>query len=185
MRKLLPLFVIAILGAGGCGGATTSGRFLASGGSHLFPGPNRYQQGGVSMEPTVKAGQTITVRPVGSDYRPRRGDIVVFHVTAQMSADPKAVFLKRVVALGGETIGCCDPHGKVTVNGKPLAEPYVVNDSPLDEPPSKHSCLPRRFGPVTVPAGSLFVMGDNRLYSQDSRCTGTIPVTSVIGVMVS
>lgn len=68
MRRLLSLLVVAVVvGAGGCGGATAVG------------GADRFTQGGVSMEPTVKAGQVITVRAVGREYRPRRGDVVLFH----------------------------------------------------------------------------------------------------------
>jgi signal peptidase I len=173
VRRLLSLLVVAVVAAaGGCGGAAAVG------------GADRFTQGGGSMEPTVKAGQVISARAVGR-YRPRRGDIVLFHGSAQWGVDTTATYLKRVVAVGGETIACCDPTGKVTINGTPLVEPYVANDSPLDEPPSPRSCLPRRFGPVAVASGSVFVMGDNRPASNDSRCVGPIPATSVFAIMIS
>lgn len=98
------------------------------------------------MEPAVEAGQVITVREVGRTYGPRRGDIVLFHPDGDQWGDTKASFLKRVIAVGGDTIACCDSAGKVTINGRPLAEPYVANDAPLDMPPSPHACGPRRFG---------------------------------------
>jgi signal peptidase I len=110
------------------------------------------------MEPTVKAGQVITVRAVGHEYSPRRGDIVLFHPDGGQWGDKKGPFLKRVVAVGGETIACCDSAGKVTLNGTPLAEPYVANDARLDMPPSRQDCGPRRFGPVAVAVGTVFVM---------------------------
>jgi signal peptidase I len=137
------------------------------------------------MEPTVTAGQVITAREVGREYRPRHGDVVLFHPPGGRWGDRTVLFLKRVVAVGGETIACCDPAGKVTVNGTSLDESYVSNDSPLDVPPNPHYCGPRRFGPVEVAQDAVFVMGDNRASSIDSRCDGPIPTTSVFAVLMS
>ncbi|GAA1754856.1 hypothetical protein GCM10009681_27510 [Luedemannella helvata] len=163
------LAVAALVTAAACGDAA---------------GTEQFTQGGVSMAPTVKSGQVITVRTVEGDYQPKRGDIVLFHGGEQWGGSG-APLLKRVIAVGGETVACCDPDGKVTVNGQPLTEPYVATDAPLDLPPSPQDCGPRRFGPVAVPTGSVFVMGDNRAASNDSRCAGPIPATSVSAVMVS
>lgn len=82
-------------------------------------------------------------------------------------------FIKRVIGVGGDTVACCDTQGRVTVNGKPLTEPYIYQNSPLGQA--------RSFGPVKVPAGRLFVMGDHRGDSSDSRVNGTIPESSVVG----
>jgi signal peptidase I len=173
-RRLLSLLVVAaVAGAGGCGGAAAEG------------GADQLTQGGVSMEPTVKAGQVITVRPVGQEYRPRSGDIVLFHGDGGRWGETTAPRLKRVIAVGGQTISCCDSTGKVTIDDRSLDEPYVVNDAPLDMPPSPDFCGPRRFGPVTVATDTVFVMGDNRAMSNDSRCAGPIPATSVFAVMTS
>lgn len=175
MRRLLSLLVIAaVAGSGGCGGAKPVGSEV-----------DRYTQGGVSMEPTVAAGQVINVRPVGDEYTPGHGDIVLFHPSGGQWGERTVPFLKRIIAIGGETIACCDSDGKVTVDGTPLDEPYVANDSPLDEPPHPDYCGPRRFDPVAIAAGTIFVMGDNRAASNDSRCAGPIPVASVFAVMVS
>ncbi len=89
-------------------------------------------------------------------------------------------FVKRVIAVGGQTVYCCDAGNHVVVNGKPLTEPYIY-------------WWPGRgtrqasFGPVTVPPGELWMMGDNRNDSDDSRlqdgggAAGAVPVSDVIG----
>jgi signal peptidase I len=67
------------------------------------------------------------------------------------------------------------------VNGVGVDEPYINADSPLDLPASADFCGARRFTEVVVPQGHLFVMGDNRAVSMDSRCQGTVPIDNVIG----
>ena len=169
MKRLLSLLVVAaVAGAGGCGAASA------------VTGVDRYTQQSGSMEPAVKAGQVITVRKVGHDYTPKHGDIVLYHA----GGDSTAPFLKRVVAIGGETIACCDVTGSVMVNGTGLVEPYVSHNSPLDAPPDPRTCVSRRFDVVKVPTDSVFVMGDNRVASNDSRCLGPVPTSSVFAIMV-
>src|SRR5690606_40655214 len=63
----------------------------------------------------------------------------------------------------------------------PLEEPYVVRDSPLTEIEGGRDCRSREFAEVVVPPGELFVMGDHRQRSQDSRCQGFVPIENVIG----
>jgi signal peptidase I len=111
--------------------------------------------------------------------------------------------VKRVIAVGGQTVQCRADTG-LTVDGKPLTEPYL-DPRTLGADPAVHRCLGlnpiTEFGPVKVPEGRLWVMGDNRTHSADSRahcaslpadsemgvsCTGdpvigTIPVENVIG----
>jgi signal peptidase I len=82
-------------------------------------------------------------------------------------------FVKRVIGVGGDTVACCDAAGRVTVNGVALNEPYVFENNPLDGG--------RTFAPFKVPPGDLWVMGDHRGDSGDSRINGPIPQDRVIG----
>jgi signal peptidase I len=82
-------------------------------------------------------------------------------------------FVKRVIGVGGDTVACCDAQGRVTVNGVAINEPYVFENNPLD--------AGRTFAPFKVPPGDLWVMGDHRGDSGDSRINGPIPQNRVIG----
>src|SRR3954451_24825771 len=92
-------------------------------------------------------------------------------------------YVKRVIATAGQTVQCCDAEGRVVVDGKPLDEPYIYQNSPL----GTGGPAGREFAPVTVPEGRLWVMGDHRSASADSRehvgdrYSGTIAVDDVIG----
>src|SRR5687767_11856112 len=87
-------------------------------------------------------------------------------------------FVKRVIAIEGQTVECCDAEGRVLVDGQPLDEPYIFENNPIES---------RAFRKVTVPEGRLWVMGDHRSASADSRehvtdqYAGTIGVDDVIG----
>ena len=107
--------------------------------------------------------------------------------------------VKRIIAVGGQTVQCRADTG-LTVDGKPLDEPYLDSTTMMADP-GVYPCLGPEFGPVTVPPERLWVMGDNRTHSADSRvhcgnvpedaqsglvCTGdpvpgTVPVENVIG----
>jgi signal peptidase I len=82
-------------------------------------------------------------------------------------------FIKRVIGIEGDIVACCTPDGKLTVNGQPLDEPYVH----LSDPTSPQD----PFDPKTVPEGHLWVMGDHRDGSADSRINGPVPVKNVVG----
>ncbi|MHA6784453.1 signal peptidase I [Pseudonocardia saturnea] len=86
-------------------------------------------------------------------------------------------FVKRVIAVGGQTVQCCDSRDRVMVDGEPLDEPYVYFL------PEAGPAREQRFDPVTVPEGQLWMMGDSRNNSSDSRAQGhgPVPIDNVIG----
>jgi signal peptidase I len=101
---------------------------------------------------------------------PRRGDVVVFEYPRDFSKD----YIKRVIGLPGETVEIRD--GNVYVNNNLLDEPYLQGTPTTCRP--EDACS---RGPVTVPTGSVFVMGDNRPNSSDSREWDTLPLDRIIG----
>jgi signal peptidase I len=143
-----------------------------------------------SMEPQLHVGDRVIVSKLAYQlHEPRRGDIIVFPSPEDHSKDDsplpirivrgvfegvglakpnKEILIKRVIALPGETVEARTGH--VYINGLPLVEPYLS---------SKVST--GNFGPTTVPKGDVWVMGDNRGDSRDSRFIGPITESSVIG----
>jgi signal peptidase I len=120
-----------------------------------------------SMEPTLKPGdQTLVVKRAGHD--PNRGELVAFH-----SPRGGEILLKRVVAVGGDTVGLED--GVLVVNGRHVREPFV-NHKAIDSV---------YFGPVKVRPRTFFAMGDNRANSEDSRDFGAVRTSSIIGRSVA
>ena len=134
---------------------------------------------------------------------PAPGDVIVFRGpdgwTSEFTADPPSNvvvralqglgsliglappdekdFIKRVIAVGGQTVQCCDSRNRVLVDGKALDEPYIYFL------PEAGTARQDAFGPITVPAGTLWMMGDSRNNSADSRVPGhgPVPISNVIG----
>lgn len=145
---LLPLSLLAAV--------VHSNWVMRSSGFQTFVIPSR------SMENTVVLGNHVMVdRWYYREKTPGRGDIIIF-------INKDGIYLmKRVIALGGDTIE--GRQGKILIDGKPLQEPYVIHTN--DAPPEMNN-----FGPTRIPSGQLFVMGDNRDVSLDSRMPEFGPV---------
>ena len=128
-----------------------------------------------SMETTLMPGQVVMVDKIGTALWPyRAGDIVVFNPPAGLKDVPAGIpFVKRIIAFGGSTVTLL-AGDQIAVNGKVLDEPYVH---------STHGTQPVVGGALSwvVPAGDVFVMGDHRDVSKDSRAFGPIPMTSILG----
>ncbi|WP_441251566.1 signal peptidase I [Kitasatospora sp. McL0602] len=159
-----------------------------------------------SMEQTIQIGDRVLVDKLTPWFgnEPSRGDVVVFKdpggwlesdhrgssdgpvlkatkkvfsYVGLLPSDNEQDLIKRVIGVPGDTVECCDDQGRLSVNGTALDEPYLAAGNMPSRQPFK----------VTVPAGRLWVMGDHRDVSADSRYhmanpgQGTIPMSNVIG----
>jgi signal peptidase I len=137
--------------------------------------PYKVQQG--SMEMTLLPDQYVLVDKLTPRWSPyNRGDIVVFDPPANWTEATGVPFIKRVIGLPGDHVELRD--GAVYVNGTKLDEPYVFTEDNV-----RQTTDPTPGGPSEwlVPQGQLFVMGDHRQNSSDSRTFGPIEVSHVIG----
>jgi signal peptidase I len=136
-----------------------------------------YQVKQMSMERTLEPGQYVLVDKLTPRVDPyKRGDIIVFQPPADWVQPDNTPFIKRVIGVGGDTVEIRD-DGKVYVNDIAIDEPYLYADGNVPEPtdadPDQNSW--------TIPDGELFLMGDHRGNSADSRAFGSVPVENVIG----
>jgi len=147
-----------------------------------------------SMENTLLPGDFVMAQKFSYLFghpTPSRGEVVVF----KYPLSKYRIFIKRCIGLPGDTIKIVDK--KLYINGDLQREPYVVHFDPKIIPALKDSFefqkrweerkftdeehVRDNFGPVVVPPGTVFVMGDNRDYSYDSRFWGPLPVDNIIG----
>lgn len=134
---------------------------------------------GESMEPNFLNRERIIVNKVLYDFRePKRGEVIVFHVP-----DEQRDFIKRVIAVPGDTVKV--QGDTVYVNGKAIDEPYLkaaIAKAHAEGREYNNADFPNaQYPDGTVPPGTLFVMGDHRDNSKDSRMIGYIPMSRVVG----
>ena len=154
-----------------------------------------------SMEPTLQEGDRVAVDREAYRGAPvQRGQIVVFDGEGSLTQyqsrtsverafqgaaqwlglapDPSA-YVKRVIGVGGDSVRCCTDEGLLEVNGEPLAEPYLAESASTDAPASQVPFT------VEVPEGRVFLLGDHRAASVDSRMytLGGTPTSSVNRVL--
>lgn len=182
-----------------------------------------FQVPSASMSPTLEAGDRVLANRIASAIAaPGTGDIVVFSRPDTWGPAPERgalrtalgwigdvvgfgpsnqdALVKRVVGVPGSSVRCCSPEGQIEVDGRPVAEDYIVNDLAFTPGVNDCSTTPasaRCFGPVTVPTDQYLVLGDNRANSSDSviACRGTpvpspgcarfVPRADVIGTVVA
>ncbi|MEW6448415.1 MAG: signal peptidase I [Bacillota bacterium] len=118
-----------------------------------------------SMMPTLFQGDRIIVSKLSYRFHPpERGDIIVF----RFPLNEKKNYVKRLIGLSGETVQLSD--GKLFINGREIPEPYL--------PPNTYFA---DYGPVKVPENSFFMLGDNRMNSEDSRVWGFLDRRLIVG----
>ncbi|WP_042203584.1 signal peptidase I [Paenibacillus camerounensis] len=134
---------------------------------------------GPSMQPNFHTGERVIVNEILYDIRsPQRGEVIVFHVPSE-GRD----FIKRVIAVAGDTVKV--EGDVVTVNGEPVDETYI--QEAIDLRHANNSLYNNKDFPNeevpdgTVPEGHIFVMGDNRSDSTDSRMIGYVPLGDIVG----
>jgi signal peptidase I len=148
-----------------------------------------------SMVPTLEVGDRVLVNKLSYDLHDlHRGDIVVFEAEPNREWHRAGIddLVKRVVALPGETVTQCETN-RICIDGKLLKESYLPKGTVTTMPPElpyitdtggKRVLVCDRDSPsggCTVPAGKVFVMGDNRTNSQDARANGPIKESSIVG----
>jgi signal peptidase I len=117
-----------------------------------------------SMEHTLNIYDRVLVNKLVYDFRsPHRGEIIVFKAPSEWRSGPEGEdFIKRVIAVGGDRVECCDAQQRIRINGHAIDEPYLFSEGAVHDAAADESFT------VTVPAGRLWVMGDHRSESGDS-----------------
>jgi signal peptidase I len=137
----------------------------------LVLGTRGFSDTSPTMEPAISTGDRLFVA-AGTSIR--RGDVVVLHRPATATS-PDSTYVKRVIGLPGDHVACCDASGRVTVNSRPLHEGGYLY------PGNRPS---RRTFSVTLGPGQIWVMGDRRNLSADSREWGPVRLSGVVGRVI-
>ncbi len=129
-----------------------------------------FRNGGDGMVPTVTDRQMLVVNRLSyaRGGTPQRGDLIVFEAPLR----PRAIYVKRIIALPGDTVAI--RQGLVSINGQPIDEPYINARTTYQYPLAGQ-------GPMTIPDGHVFVLGDNRNNSADSHVYGPVAIDAIIG----
>jgi signal peptidase I len=187
---LLALAVLVVLGAAfvaqiyeipsgsmettlhGCGGCEND-RVLVDKLAYRFDGPKR---GDIVVFTLPNSWNNSELPVAGTSGNPLVRALQALGHAIGVTAD-RPDLIKRVIAVGGQTVSCCDARNRLLVDGKGVDEPYIYFA------PAFGSARQASFGPVTVPPGQLWVMGDSRNNSDDSRAEGNgpVPLADVIG----
>jgi signal peptidase I len=141
-----------------------------------------------SMEPTLHGCPSCTddhilVALVPEHYRATRGVIVVFRRPTTWASDPQVTVISRVIGRAGDVVTLTSGH--VLVNKTAITEPYLNRSCPTMTSLSESPRARESMTSGTIPAGEVWVMGDNRCDSQDSRGLGPVPIADIIGTAVA
>lgn len=169
LRLLLPTFIVVPVGM-----YYTNPFNVAS--ENIRPrifGHDLYRIPSKSMMPTLVPEDYIIISNTAYlDKPPKKGEIVIFLQRSKENPNKRIPFIKRVIAIAGEAVKI--KNGEVLINGRPIVESYI-------DPENKKRAYSRYQPLRAVPENMLFVMGDNRDHSRDSRIFGFISVDDVIG----
>lgn len=122
-----------------------------------------------AMMPTLNPAERVIIdRSVYRQQEPERGDIISFIFSYSQISSEKVIYIKRVIATEGETVRIT--KGKVYVDNKKIREPYLNDEPDFSD-----------FGPLKIPKDYVYIMGDNRANSPDSRHFGPVDKSNVLG----
>jgi signal peptidase I len=118
-----------------------------------------------SMEHTLNVNDRVLVNKLVYDFRdPHRGEVIVFKAPSDWQSGTEGEdFIKRIIGVPGDHVECCDPQGRLMINGHAIDEPFIYTDADGTQDKAADADFD-----ITVPAGRLWVMGDHRSQSGDS-----------------
>ncbi len=130
-----------------------------------------------SMSTTLEPGDKVLFHTVVGT--PHRGDVVLVNPRSWPRESANSSLVRRVIGLPGDTVACCDDHDRIVVDSQPVTEEYLHPD------PTVPAGTPYQPFHTTVATGTVFLAGDDRADSMDSRFVGTLPESDVLGIAVT